>query len=223
MALLLKRHFSNSLAYYSLKKNYKENPSAVINPSQVTIFSAPCHLDCTFYPYACHKNDTNLYLKCPRKLHVLSGASLGGRATANVLLNDTDHLLFFFLSFSIPAASCVTCSPHDVLSKSNEAEWPQTQVSKTPRTNQLSLFLSWKPEAFCHTVHSNDCLTFPDLSPLSDLAAVSPPILRKTCPLSGYAPSTQFPSVELVSGAAWRQQFKCHHLYCSTHGCAAPS
>lgn len=106
MALLLKRHFSNSLAYYSLKKNYKENPSAVINPSQVTIFSAPCHLDCTFYPYACHKNDTNLYLKCPRKLHVLSGASLGGRATANVLLNDTDHLLFFFLSFSIPAASC---------------------------------------------------------------------------------------------------------------------
>lgn len=99
MALLLKRHFSNSLAYYSLKKNYKENPSAVINPSQVTIFSAPCHLDCTFYPYACHKNDTNLYLKCPRKLHVLSGASLGGRATANVLLNDTDHLLFFFCHF----------------------------------------------------------------------------------------------------------------------------
>lgn len=109
MVLLLKRHFSNSLAYYRLKNNYEDKLPAIMNPSEETIFSAHHHL-CTFLPLCISWNYHNLDLNCSPKMHVFSVAILEvvgpkGRSllvTGNMLLNGIvgwTTWSFFFLSF----------------------------------------------------------------------------------------------------------------------------
>lgn len=127
-----------------------------------------------------------------------------------------DHIICFFLSFSIPAASHVPCSPYDMLSLPAAPEqWGRLSTDssfQTLRTNQLSLFISWKSPVFGSTIHSNDCFSLLYFLPLSSIAAVSPSnseTWRRLAPFTWCSfPSVS--SVELVCVVAPRQQFPCH-------------
>lgn len=135
-----------------------------------------------------------------------------------------DHIICFFLSFPIPAASHVPRSPYDVLSLPAAPEqWGRLSTDssfQTLRTNRLSLFISWKSPAFGYTIHSNDCFSFLYFLPLSSIAAVSPSnseTWRRLAPFHAMLLLLSFISGACLCGCT-EATVQVPHLHCSTHG-----
>lgn len=134
-----------------------------------------------------------------------------------------DHIICFFSVLFHPSGKpCPmfpTWCPYQK-PQSNEASWAHTQVSKTLRTNQLYLFISWKSPVFGYTIHSNDCFSFLYFLPLSYITAVIPSnseTRRRLAPLHAMLLLLSFISGAHLCGCM-EAAVQVPHLYCSTHG-----